>query len=120
MQGDPIEWVSSHRYHHLHTDTPKDPHTPYEGFWWSHAGWLLDNEATMARVDDRGNAVDMAKEPFYRFLASTYIWHIAAAAAITYAIGGLPALLWAFCFRTVWCGACPPLACLRAACLRAR
>ena len=91
VQGDPIEWASSHRYHHLHTgaarrggrgsrararaprrarpparlaggrradapralpaprcarsDTPLDPHSPYEGFWWSHMGWLLDNQA---------------------------------------------------------------------------
>jgi stearoyl-CoA desaturase (Delta-9 desaturase) len=44
IQGDPLEWVSSHRYHHLHTDTPLDPHSPYEGFWWCHCGWLLDNE----------------------------------------------------------------------------
>ena len=44
IQGDPVEWVSSHRYHHLHTDTPLDPHSPYEGFWWSHMGWLLDNK----------------------------------------------------------------------------
>ena len=44
VQGEPIEWASSHRYHHLHTDTPLDPHSPYEGFWWSHMGWLLDNE----------------------------------------------------------------------------
>lgn len=43
VQGEPMEWVSSHRYHHLHTDTPLDPHSPYEGFWWSHMGWLLDN-----------------------------------------------------------------------------
>lgn len=48
LQGDPLEWVSSHRYHHLHTDTPLDPHSPYEGFWWSHAGWLLDNEVSTA------------------------------------------------------------------------
>lgn len=39
-----MEWASSHRYHHLHTDTPMDPHSPYEGFWWSHMGWILDNE----------------------------------------------------------------------------
>lgn len=45
-QGDPLEWVSGHRYHHLHTDTPLDPHSPYEGFWWSHAGWLLDNDVS--------------------------------------------------------------------------
>ena len=45
-QGDPIEWVSGHRYHHLHTDTPLDPHSPYEGFFWSHLGWLLDNDVS--------------------------------------------------------------------------
>ena len=32
-QGDPIEWVSCHRYHHVHCDTPLDPHSPYEGLW---------------------------------------------------------------------------------------
>lgn len=36
--------MSSHRFHHLHTDTPLDPHSPYEGFWWSHMGWLLDEK----------------------------------------------------------------------------
>lgn len=66
VQGDPIEWASSHRYHHLHTDTPLDPHSPYEGFWWSHAGWLLDHEAVEARVSDRSNAADMQKQWFYR------------------------------------------------------
>ena len=34
MQGGPIEWVSDHRYHHLHTETPLDPHSSYEGFYW--------------------------------------------------------------------------------------
>lgn len=52
VQGDPIEWVSSHRYHHLHTDTPLDPHSPYEGFWWSHMGWLLDNKVRGACRND--------------------------------------------------------------------
>ena len=43
-----LQWVSGHRYHHLHTDTPLDPHSPYEGFWWSHMGWLLDNDVSAA------------------------------------------------------------------------
>jgi len=102
IQGDPLEWVSSHRYHHLHCDTPSDPHTPYEGFWWSHAGWLLDNEQAETRVGDRSNASDMAAQPFYTWLQESYGWHVAAAGLATYAIGGLPMFLWAFCFRTVW------------------
>jgi len=102
VQGDPIEWASSHRYHHQHCDTPKDPHTPYEGFWWSHMGWLLDNEATIERVGDRSNAKEMAEQPFYRFLEKTYMWHIAASAGLLFALGGLPWLVWGFCVRTVW------------------
>ncbi len=26
-------------------DTPNDVHSPKDGFWWSHAGWLLDQKA---------------------------------------------------------------------------
>lgn len=36
--------VSNHRNHHLHTDTPLDIHSPYEGFWWSHMGWLINSK----------------------------------------------------------------------------
>lgn len=49
VQGDPLEWASSHRYHHLHTDTPLDPHSPFEGFWWSHLGWLMDNTVSQTK-----------------------------------------------------------------------
>jgi fatty-acid desaturase len=42
LQGKPTYWVSSHRYHHLQTDTPLDPHSPAEGFWWAHMGWVMD------------------------------------------------------------------------------
>eukprot|EP00887_Chlorella_sp_A99_P005374 scaffold1.g5374.t1 len=56
VQGGPIHWISNHRYHHIHCDTPLDPHSPYEGFWWSHAGWLLDNKTTDERTYDMSNA----------------------------------------------------------------
>ena len=102
VQGDPLEWASSHRHHHQHCDTPKDPHTPYEGFWWSHCGWLLDNEATLKRVGDRSNAKELAEQPFYQFMEKTYMWHVLAWALAFYAIGGLPWLVWGFCVRTCW------------------
>lgn len=102
VQGDPLEWVSSHRYHHLHCDTPLDPHSPYEGFWWSHMGWLLDNRTTMERVHDRSNASDMAKDPFYNHLQKYYGWHVAAQLGLIYALGGLPALVWGGALRIVW------------------
>jgi len=104
IQGDPIEWASTHRYHHLHTDTPLDPHSSYEGAWWSHAGWFLDNEMTLSRTEDHSNAKEMRAQPFYRFLQKTYNWHILLSFAALYACGGLPAMIWGGCVRTciVW------------------
>ena len=102
VQGDPIEWASSHRFHHLHCDTPLDPHSPYEGFWWSHAGWLLDHGATMERVGARGNTSDLDAQPFYRWVQKTYPLHVAAQFAALWALGGLPALVWAGALRICW------------------
>lgn len=102
MQGDPSEWVSSHRHHHKNCDTPKDPHSPYEGFWWSHIGWVLDHDTTISRVGDRSNASDMAKQPFYNWLCNTYVLHMIASMLALYALGGLPFVLWGGCVRVCW------------------
>lgn len=32
--GSVISWVAVHRYHHLHADTEKDPHSPKYIGWW--------------------------------------------------------------------------------------
>jgi stearoyl-CoA desaturase (delta-9 desaturase) len=102
VQGDPIEWVSSHRHHHRHCDTENDPHTPYEGLWWSHMGWLFDQKTTVSRVGDRGNAMDLAADPFYQFIQKTYGLHILGSYALLYALGGLPFLVWGGFVRQVW------------------
>ncbi|CAO2829213.1 unnamed protein product [Amaranthus hypochondriacus] len=45
LQGDPIGWVSTHRYHHQFCDSEKDPHTPTKGFWFSHINWAFDTNS---------------------------------------------------------------------------
>lgn len=102
MQGDPAEWASTHRYHHKHCDTPLDPHSTYEGFWWAHMGWLLDSEATLGRVADRSNVADIMKDPFYEGIQKNYMWHVAAQLVALYAIGGFPLLVWGGALRVVW------------------
>ncbi|KXZ49956.1 hypothetical protein GPECTOR_18g114 [Gonium pectorale] len=102
VQGDPLEWASSHRYHHLHTDTPLDPHSPYEGFFWSHMGWLLDNKATMERVSNRTNADDLESQWYYRWLRDTYAWHVAAQLGVLFLLGGFPAVVWGGALRMCW------------------
>src|ERR1043165_4234514 len=45
LEGGPIYWVVTHRIHHAHADAPGDPHTPRDGGWWSHIGWILSGTA---------------------------------------------------------------------------
>lgn len=101
VQGDPKEWVSTHRYHHLHCETPLDPHSSYEGFWWSHVGWIVENGATLERVGDRSNVRDM-DVPFYNHLEKHYAVHLGLMFAALFAIGGFPAVVWGGAVRIVW------------------
>lgn len=102
VEGDPVEWASSHRYHHKYCDTEYDPHSPYEGFFYSHMGWLLDEKATLERVGDRKNSQDLASDPFYAWLQKTYPIHVIGSAVAMYMLGGMGGLIWGFCLRVVW------------------
>jgi stearoyl-CoA desaturase (delta-9 desaturase) len=55
VQRGPLWWAAHHRNHHRHADTAADPHSPREGFWWSHVGWFLTRQrfrTDLARVPD--------------------------------------------------------------------
>ena len=45
LEGGPIFWVATHRVHHQNSDHDGDPHTPHDGTWWAHAGWILSGRA---------------------------------------------------------------------------
>jgi stearoyl-CoA desaturase (delta-9 desaturase) len=51
MQRGPLWWAAHHRYHHRHSDTPEDVHSPiHGGFWRSHIGWIFCRRNT--RTDE--------------------------------------------------------------------
>ncbi|KAG2729318.1 hypothetical protein I3760_01G244800 [Carya illinoinensis] len=102
LQGNPIDWVSTHRYHHQFCDSERDPHSPTEGFWFSHMSWLFDTSYMIERCGGTNNVGDLQKQPFYRFLAKTYVFHPIALAILLYASGGFPFLVWGMGVRTVW------------------
>src|ERR1051326_8869100 len=41
LEGGPLLWVATHRKHHQFADKEGDPHSPRDGKWWAHAGWVL-------------------------------------------------------------------------------
>ncbi|OMP01361.1 Fatty acid desaturase, type 1 [Corchorus olitorius] len=102
LQGNPIDWVSTHRYHHQFCDSERDPHSPIEGFWFSHMNWIFDTNNVVERCGEQTNVGDLEKQPFYKFLKSSYVLHPIALGALLYALGGFPFLVWGMGVRIVW------------------
>jgi fatty-acid desaturase len=103
LEGGPISWVATHRLHHQNSDLPGDPHSPRDGAWWSHAGWLLTGETNHNNTRLMSKyAPDLAKHRFYVWL-NNYHWVPSVVLAILlFAIGGLPLVLWGICFRVTF------------------
>jgi stearoyl-CoA desaturase (delta-9 desaturase) len=100
LEGGPIFWVATHRIHHQFSDKPGDPHSPRDGAWWSHIGWLLVGESKHNNTKQMAKyAPDLARDPFYVFLNEYHWASVVAMAGLLYAIGGLPLFLWGTCLR---------------------
>jgi stearoyl-CoA desaturase (delta-9 desaturase) len=103
MQGGPIFWVGLHRIHHARADREGDPHSPREGFFWSHMGWVLYGD-TWNDFSERQNrfihAPDLAKQPFYVWLTQFHYVPQVVVALILLATGGWPMVLWGIFLRT--------------------
>ena len=104
FEGGPIFWVAVHRIHHQKSDQPGDPHSPRDGgFYWAHMGWLVVGASNHSNTKLMSKyAPDLAKHRFYVDLNN---WHWApqvVLAAILFAIGGLPLVLWGIFMRVTF------------------
>jgi fatty-acid desaturase len=100
LQGGPIQWVTTHRIHHAHTDRAGDPHTPRHGGWWAHIGWILwgtaqnHSETTLTRY-----APDLIKDRYYRWLTRRYYIPLLVVGVLLLAFGGWAVMLWGVFLR---------------------
>ncbi|BAZ05275.1 acyl-CoA desaturase [Calothrix sp. NIES-3974] len=104
VQGGPIEWVGTHRIHHLHSDKADDPHDSNKGFWWSHMGWLFffrDDQADLPRFTK-----DIADDPVYQFLEKYFIPLQFALGFFLLWLGGWSFVVWGIFFRIVFVWHC--------------
>jgi stearoyl-CoA desaturase (delta-9 desaturase) len=111
LQSGAINWVTTHRIHHGFTETDKDPHSPRNGTYWAHMGWIFrgtaqnQTEATQLRYSP-----DLVKDKVHVFL-SNYYWVtpiiaaiilLAVGTAITGTLfGGFSMVLWGIFLRQV-------------------
>ena len=103
LEGGPIFWVATHRIHHQHSDKEGDPHTPREGAWWAHMGWIMFGKAMHHDTGVLTRYVpDLSKDKFHVALTN---WHWVTQVVVGLALlafGGLPYVLWGVFFRTTF------------------
>jgi fatty-acid desaturase len=102
LEGGPIQWVTTHRIHHAHTDRAGDPHTPRDGGWWAHIGWILLGTAQYhdpATIEHY--APDMIKDRYYRWLNNYYYIPLIIVGLFLLAFGGWGVMLWGVFLRVI-------------------
>lgn len=90
VQGKAIDWAANHLKHHAHSDEEGDPHSPLEGFFHAHVGWLF---SAPPADRDRYCKRHMA-DPLIVFADRTFLIWVAVGLVIPYLIAGWPGLLW--------------------------
>jgi stearoyl-CoA desaturase (delta-9 desaturase) len=97
IQKGPLWWAAGHRRHHQYSDQPGDMHSPREGFWYAHQGWIFDTkwgETELQRIAD-----------FSRYPELVWLnrWHVVPPTLLglaCFALGGLGGFVWGFCIST--------------------
>jgi stearoyl-CoA desaturase (Delta-9 desaturase) len=89
-------WAAHHRAHHRYSDTERDIHSPKQGFWWSHVGWILCRKY---QATDWAAIKDFAKYPELVWLNQYHLVPGITLGAACYLLGGWSGL-WTFFLST--------------------
>jgi stearoyl-CoA desaturase (Delta-9 desaturase) len=99
FQGGPATWAATHRRHHARADRPGDPHSPMEGLFHAHLGWLLKGRLVAGGVVHER----LMRDPVVRFIERTQLFWMGfglvlpgliAWAVTSSIVAGLYGLLW--------------------------
>ena len=91
-------WASQHRQHHSRADKEGDPHSPREGFWWSHMLWFVGRRNQETR---RELVEDWAKYPELTWLDRHEWVPVVTFIGICFAYGGFAGWVWGANVSTV-------------------
>ncbi len=89
FEGPALDWAATHIKHHAQADRPGDPHSPLEGFFHAHIGWLFSGMA-----DPHLYCRHLEKDRMVVFLSRTSLLWSLLSLLIPFALGGWSGLLW--------------------------
>ncbi len=90
VEGTAITWAANHLKHHALADKEGDPHSPVDGLFHAHLGWLFTTDDADPKVYCR----HLLKDPVVVFVDRTFLLWVALSLLIPFAIGGWTGLLW--------------------------
>jgi len=90
VEGPALQWAAIHIKHHAHSDRDGDPHSPVEGFWHAHMGWMFKS----TDADPNTYCRNLVRDPMVVFVSRTFLLWVILSLAIPFAIGGWTGLLW--------------------------
>jgi fatty-acid desaturase len=103
LEGGPIFWVATHRIHHQKSDQEGDPHSPREGGWWAHMGWILLGDGLHHDSSILKRYVpDLSRDRVHLWLSTWHWTSNVIVGLILLAFGGVPYVLWGIFFRTTF------------------
>jgi len=102
MESGPLLWVTTHRIHHHFSDKEGDPHSPQDGKWWAHVGWILFGNSLRQDASTLERYVpDLIKDKFHVWITEYHFVPTIIIGIALFALGGLPFILWGIFLRIV-------------------
>ena len=102
LEGGPFFWVAIHRVHHQNTDKEGDPHSPQDGGFWAHMGWIMTGRAMHNNSPELLPYIpDLRKDKFHAFISQWHWVPMIVLGVVLLAIGGWQFVMWGVFLRTV-------------------
>jgi fatty-acid desaturase len=102
LQGGPIGWVATHRLHHQNSDKEGDPHSPRDGGFWAHMGWIITGDAIHNKTTELLPYVpDLRKDKFMIWISKWHWVPLTMLAVAVLVVGGWRYVMWGIFLRTV-------------------
>ena len=90
IEGEAIDWAANHRKHHALADRAGDPHSPADGFFHAHVGWLFNAE----RANRELYARDLLQDSMVMRISRLFPCFILLTLAIPFLLGGIGGFVW--------------------------
>ncbi len=85
FEGPALQWAATHTKHHARADREGDPHSPVDGFFHAHLGWIFRDGDDDPRVYCR----HLLNDGIVIFASKTWLLWAALSLAIPFGIGWL-------------------------------